>query len=57
MKEKKLFRTHFIANNTNLNQSSLRKWIFIEEILEKLTVQDMPNSQVSGRQESEKLYF
>lgn len=33
--KKKIFRTHFTTNNTNLDQSSLRKWVFIEETLEE----------------------
>lgn len=39
----------FVANDANLDQASLIKWVFMERILRgKLTALDMPNSWVSG---------
>lgn len=54
MEEGKVFKTHFIANNKNLDQTSLRKRMFIDKS-GKFTTLDVLKSQVSGRQESRKL--
>lgn len=35
VKGRKLFRTHFIANDTNLDQTNLRKLVFTESTLEE----------------------